>query len=526
MQSSLKKIFILSTILLIAGFIFSRPVSAQNANCNVIDADIRHNITNVLDPSGDEDGDGETNFQEEFFVDGNPPLVYLDIKTLGCIDTDDVYDMQLSLTETDIPPVIDPNDNVDDIIELDDWEINVEDNNDFTVVYLAGEDECGGGGEPDCQYHIETDDGNSSNDPWSGLWYSCDVTCEEDWAYIGMIPYGQNHPQDTAGNNTNTNTSLGTLASDAYLAPLPGLEGQPGTLNGFLEGLFQVLIVVAGLLAMIMLVVGAITYLSSDAFSGKTEGKDMMLSAVFGLILALGAWVIINAINPNLASNLGITIPVARLSMLEGDSAVYSPGATSSEGGTITGFSLPTDIGLYCPLSGGSGQVPAIIDSFVGKVAYRWGGKGGPLPAGQNYPLSPFETENPFKCTDDTGAQVPCNTFCPSGNACLDCSGFTNHVRKCAGLPYFATGTYGMTQEASAETVEMNTLNATGTQIGSYVLVPGDILVWNGHVVIYYGNGKIAESSGGTQGRAKNGNVNLSSIKKYKNKITHIIKVQ
>jgi hypothetical protein len=61
-----------------------------------------------------------------------------------------------------------------------------------------------------------------------------------------------------------------------------------------------------------MIVIGAITYLSTDAFSGKTEGKEIMLNAVLGLVIALGAWVILNTINPNLASNLRITIPAVR----------------------------------------------------------------------------------------------------------------------------------------------------------------------------------------------------------------------
>ncbi len=163
--------------------------------------------------------------------------------------------------------------------------------------------------------------------------------CQSPWQIIPpfIFPFGATLPGGTDPNEDQFNqppgVAINTLGHDDYLAPLPGFsssntcaEPPCSQLGNFLRGLFTLLIVVAGILAVIMIVVGGITYATSDAFSGKSAGKEMMLHAVFGLILALGGWVILNSINPNLASNLGITIP--RVSLIDGYT-YSSPGVAS-----------------------------------------------------------------------------------------------------------------------------------------------------------------------------------------------------
>lgn len=490
--------------------------TTENTTCDVIDAKFRTNV--VLNT---QNGD----FEAEFFQNNSPPYVYFDIKTTGCLDNNLDWDMELTLEMVNPPYYNEP------ITQLDNWQFDVPDNN-FTIVYQAGNITCDIVYDPDCQYHIVTSDSNSSDDEWDNLQYNCDVSCVDfidgiNWNYLGFLPYEENYQYDGSSINPVPGTTTPTPGiNESYLAPLPGLESASSGLQGFLQGLFNIAIVIAGILAILMIVIGAITYLSTDSLSGTEKGRDMMLNAVFGLILALGAWVILNTLNPNLAESLRITIP--RVTLTEGDSDIYGSGPTSySTGGVVTAYQLPNNIDFYCPGSGGASAIPQIVNSFKEKVAYRWGGKGGALPAGQNFPLSPTEVaKGPYMCENDSGQTVPCNTFCPSGNACLDCSGFINHVRACSGSTTYQTGTSGMVSHPDAEPVDMNSLNGNGTQIGSYVLVPGDILVWNGHVVVYYGNGKVAESVGGPGGRQKNGNINITNIKKYKDDITHILKIQ
>ena len=94
----------------------------------------------------------------------------------------------------------------------------------------------------------------------------------------------------------------GTATSDA--------KGATVELATYLPGIFRLSIAVAGALAVIMIVVGGVQYLSTDAISGKSEGKERIQNALVGLLLAIGSFVILNTINPATVSfNLSIKRP-------------------------------------------------------------------------------------------------------------------------------------------------------------------------------------------------------------------------
>lgn len=101
------------------------------------------------------------------------------------------------------------------------------------------------------------------------------------------------------------------------LAPLPpqffpGQGADKYLLPSYLSGMFKILIAVSGLLAVVMIVIGGIEYMSTDAISGKSEGKEKITNAVLGLLLALVSWLILYTINPKLLEfNLNATNPVA-----------------------------------------------------------------------------------------------------------------------------------------------------------------------------------------------------------------------
>ncbi|MEK7574808.1 MAG: pilin [Patescibacteria group bacterium] len=90
------------------------------------------------------------------------------------------------------------------------------------------------------------------------------------------------------------------------LAPIPGTTnaGDTGTqvLATYLTGIFKIGIAVAGALAFLMIVLGGFQYLSTDALTGKEEGKERVTHAVGGLILALVSFIILNTINPKLVA--------------------------------------------------------------------------------------------------------------------------------------------------------------------------------------------------------------------------------
>lgn len=95
------------------------------------------------------------------------------------------------------------------------------------------------------------------------------------------------------------------------LQPLPGLGNQVpvggDALSGYLQYVFNLGVGIAIALAVVMIVIGGIQYLSTDAIFGKEEGKKKLTNALWGLLLALGAYLILNTINPDILKlNLAI----------------------------------------------------------------------------------------------------------------------------------------------------------------------------------------------------------------------------
>lgn len=95
------------------------------------------------------------------------------------------------------------------------------------------------------------------------------------------------------------------------LEPLPGITSNGGTVSGlgtYLPAMFTLAIEIAAALAVIMITIGGIEYIGSESISSKGDGIKKIQNALVGLLLAIGAWVILSTINPNLVSfNLSIT---------------------------------------------------------------------------------------------------------------------------------------------------------------------------------------------------------------------------
>ncbi|MFA6269662.1 MAG: pilin [Candidatus Paceibacterota bacterium] len=94
------------------------------------------------------------------------------------------------------------------------------------------------------------------------------------------------------------------------LAPLPGVADNVGdttTLEKYVPAIFKLAIGLSTVAAVLMIVIGGFEYMTTDAIQGKSAGKERIKNAVFGLILVIGAWLILFTINPNLINiNLDI----------------------------------------------------------------------------------------------------------------------------------------------------------------------------------------------------------------------------
>ena len=90
------------------------------------------------------------------------------------------------------------------------------------------------------------------------------------------------------------------------LEPIRGfLEGPVGTGGGFstlLNNFFRLGIWVATILAVIMIAIGGVEYMASDAVTSKESAKKKIWGAVWGLLLALGIYLFLFTISPGLIS--------------------------------------------------------------------------------------------------------------------------------------------------------------------------------------------------------------------------------
>lgn len=92
-----------------------------------------------------------------------------------------------------------------------------------------------------------------------------------------------------------------TLALEKYtlLAPLPGIDATTD-FTSWLPQAFNLTIGIAAGLAFVMITLGGIMYATTDAITNKGEGKKYITNAIYGLLLVIGSWVILNTINPQI----------------------------------------------------------------------------------------------------------------------------------------------------------------------------------------------------------------------------------
>lgn len=98
-----------------------------------------------------------------------------------------------------------------------------------------------------------------------------------------------------------------TAATPEYtlLEPLPYMGDTPKApgLGPYLVGMFKIGIGVAGVLAVIMIVIGGLQYMTTEAITGKSGAKSRINNAIFGLVLALSSYLLLNTINTNLTDS-------------------------------------------------------------------------------------------------------------------------------------------------------------------------------------------------------------------------------
>ena len=206
-----------------------------------------------------------------------------------------------------------------------------------------------------------------ANLPKGSLYYykACAKNTKGEFCSDKIESFGSNFGRETI---ENTETKIKEEETDYYpLSPLPGVgktdcipendkttcidtapEGtKPGTaFASYLNAMITIFIGLCAVLAMIMIIMGGIQYMTSELVSGKEAGKKSIMNAVFGLILALGAYAILNTLNPDLLDmSLGnMTTQTIQLQTTEKTIGSSSPPATDSDiekTATLFGYNIP-----------------------------------------------------------------------------------------------------------------------------------------------------------------------------------------
>ncbi len=122
------------------------------------------------------------------------------------------------------------------------------------------------------------------------------------------------------------------LALAADYQPIVGIPGIEDTnamdFDGYINALYSLSIAIAGLLAVIKIIIAGVKWMTTDIVTSKGEAKKEIQGALIGLMVVLAAVLTLNVINPNL------TNVVLSLDTLSPSSASLNlPVATSDGGG-------------------------------------------------------------------------------------------------------------------------------------------------------------------------------------------------
>lgn len=101
-----------------------------------------------------------------------------------------------------------------------------------------------------------------------------------------------------------------TGAGDKYklLAPFAGFTEAPDNIGEYLNKIFMIAIALCGALAVLMIIISGVQYMGDESIFGKTNAKQGIQNSLFGLLIALSAYALLNTIDPRLLGSDGIKI--------------------------------------------------------------------------------------------------------------------------------------------------------------------------------------------------------------------------
>jgi hypothetical protein len=194
--------------------------------------------------------------------------------------------------------------------------------------------------------------------------------------------------------------SVAFAAGYIQLEPLPYLSGTNIKFPELMRAFFQLCMIGGAVLAVLMITLGGVQYMTSDVLGMKEAGRSRMKNAAYGLLLLLSIWVILYTINPallNFSLNIGETgsTPLSLPTNLGGSNSSNAAGqvgqaltqALQAQGSTrITSFpdaenpAIREDRVLEYS---GTGQIAAMRGQF-GSICTAAGGVLKEIPTGNS----------------------------------------------------------------------------------------------------------------------------------------------
>lgn len=121
---------------------------------------------------------------------------------------------------------------------------------------------------------------------------------------------------------------LGAEGDFVPLVGIPGLKtGTTPSLTGYLNALYIASISIAAFLAVIKIIFAGVKYMLTDVVTTKGDAKKDIKGALLGLLIVIGAVLILNTINPNLTY-----LDVLKLDQVDINSRVVTQTGDSTTG--------------------------------------------------------------------------------------------------------------------------------------------------------------------------------------------------
>lgn len=135
-----------------------------------------------------------------------------------------------------------------------------------------------------------------------------------------------------------------TASAAAVNVVIPGAN--PNTPPGIVANLYDFALAIGGLLAFAMIVYGGVKYIAAAGNHSKLEdAKEQITDALLGLLLLLGAWLVLYIVNPDL-----VKLHIYQISNISSGSVAAANGSTSQP---FLLLSNPSS-SMFLPASGSS----------------------------------------------------------------------------------------------------------------------------------------------------------------------------